>query len=169
MSLLPDTVRQALGRWWGLVSSAAGTGFTTTDTVSAAASIAREAGQPITFTESAAIATLYGYARRIFNAGVVVQAGSDTSLISPDMVATPPWARDIAEQQSYPLYHIVYAFTSADTAGNRTTEFKTSAIPLVLPGTLGELLDSVTSAAQALAAKYNRDLVGVSLHSILAV
>lgn len=166
--LNPD-VRAALGYWWNLVVDAAQSGFTTTETVSIASSLAKEMGGNLTFNESKSIAVLYGYARRMDNASAAFQNASPESVVTPAMIATPPWGRELAEQQSYPLYNISFYYTYLDQAGNEQTGIRTSVIPMQLPNTVAGVNDAVQSDAEAFAAKYGHQLVSAIPFQILAV
>lgn len=169
MARLSETQTAALASWWTLAIDAAFGGFTATDTIQAAAELARQRGGSLTFNESSAIATLYGYARRMSNAAGAVQAAAAAAEIGPEHTAVPPWARDEVTMATAPIWHVTYTFETMDTTGRITTEFRTSVFEMVLPGTIGELADAIDEDAQALADKYGVTLVGARLHQILAV
>jgi hypothetical protein len=166
---LTDTARAALGYWWNLISDAVTAGFTVTDTVQLANQVASDFGQSISFRENAAISQLYGYARRMENAGQLFQNTNPSLGITADMMATPPYARDVQEQASYPLYHVKFEYTYLDTAGNQQTGIRTSVFPNQLPSTVGELTASVLDDAEAMASKYNHTLLSATPLQILAV
>lgn len=159
----------ALAGWWPLVVAEAFAGTTATDTITLAQATARKSGRSLAFTEGSAIATLYGYARRMSNAADAVQAAVATDVITPEHVAVPPWARDEVTMATAPIWHVTYTFTYLDQAGNLLSDFRTSVFEMTLPGTIGELADAITEDAQALADKYGFTLVGAALHQILAV
>ncbi len=169
MARLNDTVRAALGYWWNLISDAARSGFTVTETVSIANQIAKDAGRSISFAENAAISQLYGFARRIENAGTEFQAANPEQGITADMIATPPYARDIAEQLAYPTYHVKFEYTYLDKAGNQQTGIKTSVFSNGLPTTVGALTSDVLDDAEAMANKYGHTLLSAVPLQILAV
>lgn len=169
MSRLNDTLRAALGYWWDLVNGAAQQGFTATETVQLASGIAADLGGKLSFDENKAIAQLYGYARRIINAGNALQSSSPALGITSDMIATPPYARDIAEQVTYPLYHVKFEYVYLDQAGNKQTAIKTSVFPDTLPSTVGDLTSAVLDDAEAMAEKYKHVLLSATPLQILAV
>jgi hypothetical protein len=169
MPRLTDTVRAALGYWYNLISDAARTGFTVTDTVQLANQVAHDLGGSLSFQENTAISTLYGYVRREVNAGNVFQAGTPDQAISADMISTPPYARDLQEQNTYPLYHVKFEYTYLDSAGVEQTSIRTSVFPDQLPDTIGELTSQVLDDAEAMALKYGHTLLSVNLTNILAV
>lgn len=169
MPRLSDTVRSALADWWQLAVSEAFAGTTATDTIVLANAMAKLAGRTLSFAESSAISSLYGYGRRMFNASAAVIAAADRDYISPEHVATPPWAREEHEQNTYPIWHVTYQFTYIDATGVQHTEHKTSIFEVNFPQTIGELRDAIDADAQALASKYRVSLVGTELHQILAV
>lgn len=169
MPRLTDTLRTALGYWWNLVSDAATQGFTVTETVSIANNVAKSLGGSLSFSENTAISQLYGYARRIVNAGNVFQSADTAQFINADMIATPPYARDETEQATYPLYHVKFQYTYLDQAGERQVAYKTSVFPDILPGTVGELTSAVLDDAEAMATKYGHQLLSAIPTQILAV
>lgn len=169
MARLSDVQSAALASWWELAQAAANGGFTATDTIGAASGIAQAAGRALTFEESSAIASLYGYARRIFNASDALQSASAGDVVTPDIMAVPPWARDQQIMNTVPIWHSTFAFTFIDQAGNQATDFKTSVFDMTFPGTVGELQNDVQADAEAMAEKYGVQLVDVKLISLLAV
>lgn len=169
MARLTDTVRAALGYWWNLISDAARGGFTVTDTVTAASDIAATVGRTVSFAENQAISTLYSFARQEVNAGNAFLAGEPGQGITASMISTPPYARDLQEQNTYPLYHVKFEYTYIDQAGNTITSFRTSAFPDQLPATIGELTQAVLDDAEGMAAKYGHTLLSAVPTNILAV
>ena len=169
VSLLDANLRAALGYWWNLVSGAAQQGFTVTETVSIANEIAGEMGSKLSFQDNTSISKLYGYARRIINAGSEFQAADAADFISPNMVSIPPYARDIEEQNTYPVYHVKFTYEYIDQAGNRQTTTKTSVFTDQLPTTVGLLTSDVLDDAEAMAQKYGHTLLSVTPIQILAV
>ena|SRR5579862_6259438 len=169
MPKLTDVQRQVLGYWWNLIEAAAREGFTTTETVAMANEVAQSMGERISFQENTAIGQLYGYARRIINSGVAFQAADGSQFINSDMISTPPYARDQAEQNAYPLYHVKFEYTYVDQSGVQQTNYKTSVFPDQLPGTVGELTSAILDDAEAMANKYGHTLLSVQPTTILAV
>jgi hypothetical protein len=169
MARITDTVRAALGYWWNLISDAARANFTVTDTVQLANQVATDLGGSLSFAENTAISQLYGYARREVNAGNVFQQGEPGQAIDASMVSTPPYARDLQEQNTYPLYHVKFEYTYLDSAGNEQTTYRTSVFPDQLPETVGDLTAAVLDDAEAMAAKYGHTLLSVIPTNILSV
>jgi hypothetical protein len=166
---LDDTQRAALASWWDLAQTAANNGYTTTDTITAASDLARQAGAALAFDESSAIATLYGYAKRMSNAAGELQAANPGAIIDPSMMGIPPWARDEQVMNTSPLWHASFQFTFIDQAGVQQTEFRTSVFTMTLPQTVGELAAAIDEDAQAMADKYNVQLVDATPIQLLAV
>lgn len=169
MTQLNDVQRAALAQWWNLASDAAQKGLTATDTVTAASQLAADAGRSLSFAESGAIATLYGFARRMTNAAGVLQGATSADVIDSSMMAVPPWARDTQTMLTTPIWHATFTFTYLDQAGNQVTDFRTSVFEMTLPETVGELQSAVTEDAQQMADKYNVRLLSAFLHSLSAV
>ena len=169
MARLTDNVRAALGEWWTLAQAAGYGDYTATDTITAAADLASQAGQSLSFGESSAIATLFGYARRMSNAAEIVQSLEREDVITPAAIATPPWARDEQEIAALPMWHVHFDFTYTNEAGDTVTERRVSVFRMTLPDTMGELQDAVTADAQAMAAKYGVDFIGADVREIHSI
>jgi len=169
MALLSQSQRTALGYWWDLIVGAVQQGFSATDTTQLANQVAHDLGGSLSFSENRDIATLYGYARRIENSGEALQSGSPEQGITASMIAVAPFARDDQARAAYPLYNVKFTYEYLDQAGNRITTTKTDAIPLQLPGTLGELTQQVLDDAEAMANKYGHTLLSATPIQILAV
>lgn len=169
MARLSDVGRQALGYWWNLISDAATVGLPVTDTISMANQIARDAGESLTPETNRAISSLYGYARRMVNAGNTFTASSPSQGITADMIATPPYARDIQEQTTFPIYHVKFQYTYLDQAGNEQTTIRTSVFDNGLGATVGDVTADVLDDAEGFAAKYGHTLLSATPIQILAV
>lgn len=169
MARLDDTLRAALGYWWDLVNGAASQGFTVTETISLANEVAQNLGTRLSFQENTAISQLYGYARRIINAGDTFQAANPSQGITSDMVSIPPYARDSQEMATYPLYHVKFTYVYLDQAGNQQSTTKTSVFHDQLPDTVGELTAAVLDDAENMANKYRHTLLSVTPIQVLAV
>lgn len=169
MARLNDVQRAVFGYWYPLISDAARAGFTVTDTVQLANQVARDLGGSITPAQNRAISQLYGYVRREVNAGDTFQAAQASQYINQDMISTPAYARDEAEQATYPVYHVKMQYEAIDAAGNRISTTKTVVFDDLLPATVGELTSDVLDAAEAMAKKYGHTLLSVRPLMILAV
>jgi hypothetical protein len=169
MARLSDTVRAALGYWYNLISDAARAGFTVTDTVQLANQVATDLGSSLRPEDNRAISSLYGYVRREINAGNVFTSADPSQFIDSNMISVPPYARDEAEQVTYPTYHVKFEYVYLDAAGNRQVTTKTDVFPDVLPSTVGELTAQVLDDAEAMASKYGHTLLSATPLLILAV
>jgi hypothetical protein len=171
MPRLTGPVRSALADWWSLAYDAGFGGYSATDTITAASDLARQTGRSFAFATGNAIATLFGYARRMSNASDVLTSAADNHYIESKHIAIPPWARDEQAMNTNPIWHVTYHFTTIDATGAQSTAFKTSIFeyPQPFPDTVGALKEAVTEDAQALASKYGLTFVGIDLHQILAV
>lgn len=169
MPRLTTNQRATLADWWNLAYDAGFGGFTTTDLISAASDIVRQAGISLSFQTSQDLAVLYGYARRMSNAADVVQSALDTATITADMKSIPPWARDEQILNTTPIHHVIFEFTYIDQAGVLTTDFRTSVFEMTFPGTIGDLKDAVTEDAQAMADKYGVQFQSINLLQIQMV
>lgn len=170
MARLTDTVRAALGYWYNLVSDAARANFTVTETTSIAHDIAASQGVTLPFSNYQAISTLYSYVRQEINAGNAFQAAQPGQAIDASMISTPPYARDLQEQNTYPLYHVKFEYTYLDESGNLQTSVRTSVFRDVeLPETAGELTQAVLDDAEAMALKYGHTLISAIPTNILSV
>lgn len=169
MALLSESLRTALGYWWNLITDAVREGFTATDTTSLASQVAKDLGGSLSFKDAQDVAVLYGYAKRIDNAGNALQAADASKFIDSNLMAVAPYARDVAERNAYPLYHVKFEYVYLDSAGNQQTAIRTDAIPLALPGTVGELTAQVLSDAEAMTNKYGHTLLSATPLQILVV
>lgn len=169
MARLTDTLRAALGYWWDLVVGAAQQGFTANETTEMANDIAKNLGGSISFQENQAISQLYGYARRLENAGTAFTGATPGQFINGNMIADAPWARVESEQNAYPVYNVKFTYTYLDQAGNEQSTTKTSVFRDGLPGTVGDLTSAVLDDAEAMANKYGHTLLSASPFQIQAV
>lgn len=169
MARLNDTQREVLGSSWNDIIWAVSHGYTTTDTVSAFANVARDLGGGLSFAESGAIATLYGYANRMQHAADAFQAASLEDQIMPEHIGVPPWARDEQVMNTAPIWHATFLYEAVDADGNVISEYRTTVFEMTLPDTVGELADDIQSDAEAMAAKYGHTLTNVTPIELLAV
>jgi hypothetical protein len=169
MPRLADNVRGALPDWWNLAVDAAANRQGSAQLIEAAAYVMESLGGSLSFAQSSALTVLYGYASRVRNAGEAVRAASDETFIAPEHVAIPPWAREENDMNTNPIWHVTYLFT-AEKNGVTSTDYKTSIFQRgQIPDTIGELKAALEEDANALASKYNVNLISVDLHQILAV
>lgn len=169
MALLSDTTRGMLAYWWGLASDGAAGKQPVTVITSAAATLARDLGEPLTFRQAQGMAELAGYAIRMENASETLLAADQADALHSGMVAAAPWGRDLQEQSTSPTWQIKFTMTFLDQEGKQQTEVKTSMFYDSLPGTVGELTDAINQDAQGLADKYEIELLSVQPYQILSV
>lgn len=169
MPRLSDTLRTALGYWWDLVVGAVQQGFTTNETTELANDVAKDLGGSISFQENQAIAQLYGYARRLENAGNAFTAADPGKFIDANMIADAPWARPEQEQATYPIYNVKFTYTYLDASGVQQSTTKTSVFRDGLPQTVGDLISAVLDDAEAMANKYGHTLLSADPFQIQAV
>lgn len=169
MARLTDTLRSALGQWWNVISNAATQGLSAAQAVSTVSGILKGEGVQLSFADNTAIAQLYGYARRIENAGTAFTAADPGKFIDANMIADAPWARDQAEQNTYPIYNVKFTYTYLDASGNTQTTTKTSVFKDGLPQTVGDLTAAVLDDAEAMANKYGHTLLSADPFQIQAV
>lgn len=171
MPRLDDVQRAALADWWNLAQGAVSDGWTTAQLVSVANYLADQADRTISFQENQAIAVLYGYAKRMANAADEFTSASPEATVTPDMIGVPPWARDEQVMNTTPIWHAVFEFTYIDQAGNEQTDWRTSVFDIThpLPDTISAEIDDMQADAEAMAAKYEVELVSISPVRILAV
>lgn len=169
MARLTDTLRSALGQWWNVITNAASQGLSAAQAVSTVSSILKGEGVQLSFADNTAIAQLYGYARRIENAGTAFTAADSGKFIDSNMIADAPWARPEAEQATYPIYNVKFTYTYLDASGNTQTTTKTSVFRDGLPQTVGDLTSAVLDDAEAMANKYGHTLLSADPFQIQAV
>jgi len=169
VSLLNESQRTALGYWWNLITDAVSQGFTLTDTTQLANQVAQDFGSSLSFQENRDIGVLYGYAKRMDNAAVAFQQAPEGSLITQDIIALAPYARDVAERNSYPLYHVKFYYTYLDANGVEQTGIRTSVMPMTLGSDISGVLDEIQDDASAFALKYGHQLISAVPFKIVAV
>ncbi len=121
---LPPEAEKAYGQWWQLAYHAAtsqdDTGryqFAVTDLIAAAAQIARDAGEAISFATAAALGQLFGVARRSGRAiGALAGAGPDQAIDS-SMIAEWPTAAAPGIQAAQPRYNLKFQVSYTDLVG----------------------------------------------------
>jgi len=143
---LPPEAEKAYGQWWQLAYSAAtskdDTGryqFTVTDLVSAAARIARDAGEAISFATSAALGQLFGVARRSGRAIDALAGAGPDQAIDSSMIAEWPTAAGPNIQAAQPRYDVKAQFTYTAATGFEQVSWVTLSGVTQLPETTGLL------------------------------
>ena len=169
MALLNVVQRQALGYWWNLITDALLQGNTVTQIMETANMIAHDQGRSLSFAENGAISMLAGYAKRMDNSAIAFQQADASMGITPDMIATAPYARDETERLASPVYHVKFYYTYIDQSGIQRTDIKTSAHSMRLGATVGEVTASVLDDAEAFSAKYNHKLLSAIPFMIVEV
>lgn len=138
MALQP-AAQAAYGRWWTLALAAVDGGFTSSDTLAAAADIAKQQGQPLSFQEGTGITQLYSMASNIIRAQNTMASSPDNVSIDASMIGQAPWARSEQEQTASPLWYAQVQTTYVDPEGNQMQGWQTVMIPQVLPSSVGSL------------------------------
>jgi hypothetical protein len=169
MPRLTDPLRSALGNWWDLIYGYATQGLSSSAAVKQANIFLKAEGTSLSFQDNQSIATLYGYARRIVNAGNSLTSALPSKSIDSSMIADAPWARAESEQATYPIYNVKFTYVYKDQAGNIISTTKTSVFNDGLPGTVGDLIADVLDDAEAMAAKYGHELLSATPFEIQAV
>lgn len=141
---LPEQAAGAYARWWTTALYAASHEFTSTDLMVAAADIARQEGQPLSFNEGTGIAQLYGYARNMVTAADRLSNSPDDAPITGDLISEAPFASNVNVQQTIPLWYAQTEVTYLDPEGNEVTGWRTWIKPQVLPPTVGALRQRIT-------------------------
>lgn len=125
---LSDIAAAAYSKLWAFVADAAGTktdsgayAYTSTDVVSAAAQIYREAGQALTFAETSAIPGLFSMARSQFRSADALFAADNRATITSSMIGEWPTAPSLAVQAAQPMYMAKAQFTYTNALGVEST------------------------------------------------
>lgn len=136
---LPDQAAGAYSRWWTTALYAASHNFTATDLQVAAADIARQEGQPLTFNEGTGIAQLYGYATGMVKAADQLAQADDSQTITGRMISEAPFAATVQVQSTIPVWYAQTEVTYLDPEGNQVTGWRTWIKTQVLPSSVGAL------------------------------
>lgn len=145
----------AYKRFWSLAAYAAYSEqpsaqprFISSDVIAAAADIARQEGQPLSFTDAQVVGSMYGHARTMERASAAITFAADQDSIDNTMVSEPPWASAITTQVTVPMWEARAQITYTDPDGLSITAWRTVIIPQVLPDTVGGLRDLMASRFQ---------------------
>lgn len=139
-------------RFWSLASYAAyseaqdaAPRFISSDVVSAASDIARQEGNPISFSDAQTLTSMYSVARSMERASAAITFADDSETITAAHVSEPPWSSSLATQLSVPMWEARAQITYTDPNGLEITAWRTVIIPQVLPDTVGGLRDLMAS------------------------
>ncbi len=143
---LPPAVQSVYGRYWALAQDFASARDETgayavqsSDFVSAASQLAREAGSALSFAEASGLPGLFASARKISNAITSLSAADLTAGIDSSMVAAWPTAAGLATQAAQPQYRVRAEITYTDVLGNDQQRWISLSGITQLPGTVGGL------------------------------
>ena len=148
---LPDELQTPYRQWWQLVQTAASpnpdTGnydYSVTDLITAAADLARSAGQALSFATGTALSRLFGTARGMERTADALTGAALESGIDSSMVATAPWSRSETEMAAEPVYQVKTLATINLPDGTQTQQWFTATFTGVLPLTVGDMQDEIT-------------------------
>lgn len=101
------------------------------------------------------VSVIRGYANRIVNGARTLAAASESDAITSDMMAVAPYtSRDLPAINTTPVYHVRYLNTVQADDGSTTSVWHTSVFTASdMPGTVGELRDTIDFHATELAAQ----------------
>lgn len=147
---LQDAYRNA----WGLIQYAAtqrdesgAYTYRSSDVVSAAAELAREAGQSLSFGYFSAITTLFGMARGNANAANALTSADLLSSIDASMIGAWPTAAPLDVQAAQPSYMAKAEFSYVNALGDQSTGWVTLTGMTQLPSTVNGLQLRLQGAA----------------------
>jgi hypothetical protein len=153
VALTPNE-QAAYSKLWNFVSAVApdrtDTGsytYTSSDILSAAASIAREAGQSLSFAESSGIFGLISLARGQANAIDALNSAAPNQAIDASMIAQWPTAADAEVQAVQPSYMAKGQFTYTDALGQQQSAWVTLTGLTGIPVSADALALRLTGAA----------------------
>lgn len=143
---LSATAQAAYSKLWQFVQEAASVktdsgqyAYTSRDVVQAANAIYKEAGQALTFAESAGIPGLFSMARAQYRSADALFTADAMTSIDASMIAEWPTAAPLAVQAAQPQYMAKGEFTYTNAIGEVTTGWVTITGITQLPTTVGNL------------------------------
>lgn len=144
---LPAGPRKALGLYWGAIQHAAAQHLPTADLWEAIRGAAADAGLESPGVSAIDVSIIRGYAGSMTRATEALAASEPGLGITADMIAEPPWARSLAEQNLTPRYQVTYARQALTADGLEVSQYSTSIFEGTLPDTIGELEAAVLADA----------------------
>lgn len=174
---MPDLspgAKRALGLYWGAIEAASSSHMTTADLWTAIRQAAADAGLESPGVNAADVSTIRGYAGRMTRASEALAKAEPGLGLTADLIATPPWARPLAEQNAVTKYQVTYSVNYVTPEGESGSRFLTSVYDQ-LPGTVGDLLSGLQVDASELQLAQPEgdylpgDITGVDTVTILAV
>lgn len=159
MALTPGE-QAAYGKLWNFVQAVAparsdtgGYAYQSSDILSAAATLAREAGQALSFTEAQGVFGLVSLARSQANAVSALNSAEPGQAIDTSMIATWPTAASLETQAAQPQYYARAEFTYTNNMGDETSAWISVSGINSLPATADALALRLTGAAISAYAK----------------
>lgn len=151
---MPPAVQSVYGRFWALAQDFAAARDETgayavqsPDFISAAAQLAREAGQALSFAETSGLPGLFSAARQIASATTSLNAAEPGTSIDSSMIAPWPTAASLATQAAQPQYMIKAEISYTDELGIDQQRWITLSGLTQLPTTTSHLALRVQGAA----------------------
>lgn len=151
---LPPELQDAYRNAWSLVQYAAtqrdqsgAYAYSVTDVISAAAQLARDAGQTLSFSYFSALGRLFGTARGNANSATALTNADLSSPIDASMIGEWPTAASLAVQAAQPAYMAKAQFSYVNALGDNATGWVTLTDMTRLPQTVNALQLQLQGAA----------------------
>lgn len=158
-SSLSPAAKAALA-YWPQIELAATEGLTTADLWSLIRDAAEDIGLASPGVTVQGVSQLRGIAGSVQARSRQIAKLAGTKTLAGSLLTVAPWARERAERQASPLYHVRFQHTTREN-GELTTQWRTSVFGGKLPGTIGDLRRLIDVDAEQIAKKYGVDHVGV--------
>lgn len=169
MADLNPQARTVLARYWSEIFGGAANRLTTAALFGNIRQRAETLGLGAVGVAASTVSTLRGYAGRMIASAGRLNKALDSNALTSDHYAEAPWARPLGEQNTMPIYHVSFDHTIENDAGETVVKRQTIILTGVLPGTVGDLRDLVSSEAQLLAAEGSPDSEGTPHGTSLGV
>lgn len=151
---LPPEFQDTYRQYWALVQHAAsaidesgGYAYTSSDLLSAAADLSRQAGTPLTFQAGSQLTSLFAMARGNARASDELTSASGSSILNTGMVGEWPTAATMAGQSIQPVYMARASFTYTNAIGEQSNGWVTLTNMSQIPPTAGNLRLRLQGAA----------------------
>jgi hypothetical protein len=153
MADLNPQQRTALARYWSEIYGGAARKLSTADLFGNIRDRAASLGLASVGVGASVVSTLRGYASRMIGAAASFARSRDAEALTGRHIAEAPWARPLTEQNTAPIYHILFDHTIEREDGSTVVKPQTIVWSGVLPGTVGDVRDLVASEAALMAAE----------------
>jgi len=142
-------------KYWGSILASAYAGDSTADMWAGVHQAQAQYGLPKPGASAPDVSVLRGFANRIANGSRTLNAADDTETITSDMMAVAPYTMNTYEGiAANPTYHVRFLNTVEADDGTVSEKWQTSVFTAVdMPGTVGDLKDTINFNAQNLAAQ----------------